>query len=267
MELRCTNGVIRLSAGNRLANWEGLSCWLGFAPQWIQNELYVNVLDAEKSLLPLMQPLSLSRKSKLVLVLDPGHGGRNPGATSVFNGRYEKEYTLDWAKRIQSLLATNGWQVYLTRTNDQDLSLADRTELARNWHADFFVSLHFNSALPHTDQSGLESYCLTPQGMPSSLTRDYADDATEVFPNNEFDAQNFQFAADLQRALVLASGSMDRGVRRARFMGVLREQRCPAVLLEGGYLSNPEEARLISQPAYRQKLAEAVARGVMGFED
>jgi N-acetylmuramoyl-L-alanine amidase len=95
--------------------------------------------------------------------------------------------------------------------------------------------------------------------MPSSLTREWDDDPTLVFPNNAFDAQNLRYAVKIHRVVLESTGLADRGVRRARFMGVLRGQNRPAVLLEGGYLSNPAEARRIASPEFRQKLAEAVA--------
>ena len=95
--------------------------------------------------------------------------------------------------------------------------------------------------------------------MPSTVTRGYYDDLTLAFTNNAFDAQNLQFALQVHRALLQVNGRHDRGVRRARYLGVLRGQNRPAILVEGGYLSNPREARRIADPAYRQKLAEAVA--------
>ena len=95
--------------------------------------------------------------------------------------------------------------------------------------------------------------------MPSTLTRGYADIWSQYFPNNAFDAQNLQLAVRLHSALLRATGVEDRGVRRARFIGVLHGQHCPAVLIEGGYLSNPHEAKLIENPEFRQKLAQAVA--------
>jgi N-acetylmuramoyl-L-alanine amidase len=95
--------------------------------------------------------------------------------------------------------------------------------------------------------------------MRSSLTRGYDDDPTEVLPNNDFDAENLRWAVRLHGALLKLDGLADRGVRRARFLGVLRAQKRPAVLIEGGFLSNPVEARRIADPAFREKLAEAVA--------
>jgi N-acetylmuramoyl-L-alanine amidase len=122
-----------------------------------------------------------------------------------------------------------------------------------------FVSLHFNSAAPDQRQMGLETYCSTPAGMPSSLTRDYADTWSQYFPNNNFDAQNLQLAMRLHTGLLHSMGEEDRGVRRARFIGVLHGQRRAAVLIEGGYLSSPREAKLIENAEFRQKLAQAVA--------
>src|SRR3974377_1780969 len=100
---------------------------------------------------------------------------------------------------------------------------------------------------------------MTPAGTPSSLARWLSDEIWQIFPNNAFDAQNLQLALRVHRALLQVNGHHDRGVRRARFPGVLRGRARPAVLIEGGYLTNPREAKLIAQPAYRQKLAEAVA--------
>src|SRR6185436_4205318 len=99
---------------------------------------------------------------------------------------------------------------------------------------------------------------LTPTGMPSNLVREYEDDPRETHPNNHYDDQNVQLATRLHRSMLQATGAQDRGVRRARFMAVLRGQQRPAVLLEAGYLTHAEEARRLADPEYRQLLAEAV---------
>jgi N-acetylmuramoyl-L-alanine amidase len=132
---------------------------------------------------------------------------------------------------------------------------------AESKKADVFVSLHFNS-FAKGSEAGLETYCMTPVGMASHVTRGYADDVNGGVPNNEFDVENFLLAHEMHRAMLRKTGRTDRGVRRARFMTVLRDQRRPAVLLEGGYLSNPEEAKLIATPEFRQKLAEAVVEAL-----
>jgi N-acetylmuramoyl-L-alanine amidase len=201
-------------------------------------------------------------KTNRTIVIDPGHGGPDSGAQSVFNGHYEKEYSLDVAKRLQALLATNGWNVFLTRSEDVAVPLPNRVAFAEQHKADLFLSIHFNSAGADRAQAGLETYCLTPTGMPSNLTRGYTDNSALILPNNAFDVENVQYAARLHRALLKVNGHADRGVRRARFLGVLQGQNRPAVLIEGGYLTNPGEARQIADPVYRQKMAESLAQAL-----
>jgi N-acetylmuramoyl-L-alanine amidase len=229
----------------------------------IEGQPCVHALDLKKTLLPLMAGAPLTFiKTNPTIVIDPGHGGDDAGTRSVLGNRYERDYTLDWAQRLGTLLATNGWQVFLTRSNDVHLSLSNRVAFAEERKAGLFLSLHFNSAGPNARQAGLETYCLTPAGMVSSVTRGYEDDPALVFPNNAFDAENVQLAAWVHRALLQVNGRNDRGLRRARYLSVLRAQNRPAILVEGGYLSNPLEARRIADPAYRQRMAEAVAKAL-----
>ena len=251
-----------IAAGSQQARWDGTEILLGFPPRWAGGDLLVHSLDARKTLEPLLAPAPPLAGTNRVIVLDPGHGGMDTGAKSAADGRFEKQFTLDWARRLAPLLTAEGWTVFLTRTNDVEVPLAARVAFAERHKADLFVSLHFNSAYPHLDLCGLETYLLTPAGMPSNLTRGYGDDSSQKYPNIAFDAENLQLALRLHQALRAVNGSPDRGVRHARFLGVLRGQNRPAVLLEGGYLSNPQEARQIADPRYRQKLAEAVARAL-----
>jgi N-acetylmuramoyl-L-alanine amidase len=261
--LTSPRGVLILHAGSKLAQWDGSELRLGFAPQLIDGQPCVHGLDLKKSLEPLLLGGRLeTTATNRVIVIDPGHGGEDSGARSVSGSRYEKEFTLDWARRLERLLTDVGWQVYLTRTNDTALSLSNRVAFADEHQAALFLSLHFNSAGAESPQSGLETYCLAPAGVPASITRGFGDDPSLVFPNNRFDAANLQIACAVHHALLQANGGNDRGVRRARFLGVLRAQNRPAVLIEGGFLSSRREASLILDPAYRQKLALAVARAL-----
>lgn len=262
-ELLTRAGVLVLQANSLVARWDGLELHLGFEPQLIDGQPFVHRLDLKKNIEPLIHSVALPAKTNRIIVIDPGHGGQNAGATNVINGISEKEFTLDWARRLEPLLAAQGWQVFLTRTNDADIPLSDRVDFAEQHKADLFISLHFNSAAPNRTQSGLETFCLTPAGMASTLTREFPDDPSLVFTNNAFDAENLQFAIRIHRVLLQAGGMPDRGVRRARFLTVLRGQNRPAVLIEGGYLSNPGEARQICEPAYRQLLAEGVAKALL----
>jgi N-acetylmuramoyl-L-alanine amidase len=258
LELVAPAGHLDFAVGSQFAKWNGLTFMLGFTPQITAHEVTVNGLDVEKSILPLLQQRSVPLRGRVV-VIDPGHGGEQRGTKSVIGKGFEKDFTLDWATRLQTLLTSNGWKVYLTRTNDVDIPLHERVAIADRVNADLFLSLHFNSGGSAGNESGVETYCMTPYAMPSNLTRNYVDDAYYNWPNNAYDRGNFTWAMRLHRSVVNLTAAPDRGVRRARFMAVLRTQRRPAVLIEGGYLSNRHEATLISTPEYRQKLAQAVA--------
>lgn len=256
-------GVFTVRPNSLSAFWGQVEVRLGFPPELAGDQIYLHTLDVQKILEPLANGESVALPATRLVVVDPGHGGTHTGTRNIVTGRYEKDYTLDWALRLAPLLRQTGWRVLLTRTNDVTLSLADRVAFAEAHHADLFLSLHFNSTgsgngLP----AGLETYYLPPVGMPSSITRGYADDLHASFPNNAYDTQNFYYALRLHTALLTVNGGKDRGVRRARFLNVLSGQQRPAVLIEGGYLSNPTEARQIADPAYRQKLALAVAQAL-----
>jgi N-acetylmuramoyl-L-alanine amidase len=262
--LKTANGLLIIRAYDLVAYWNSLEVHLGFAPQIVNGQPLIHSLDFTKTVEPLMHPLALPERTNRIIVIDPGHGGSNLGTKSVLDGSFEKVYTLDWAKRLASILETNGWKVLLTRTGDVNLFLTNQVTFANSNKADLFVSLHFNAAPSPTDheESGIETFCVTPTGMPSSLKREWEDDVSLVFPNNRFDSENLQYAMQVHRSVLKFSGARDHGIGRARFMVVLRGQNCPAILVEGGYLSNLREARRIADPAYRQKLAEAVASAI-----
>jgi N-acetylmuramoyl-L-alanine amidase len=163
-----------LEIGSRDATWNDIDIQLGFAPEFIDDQVFVHSVDLQKNIEPLLFGPPLIFGSR-VIVIDPGHGGANVGTHSVLDGRLEKEFTLDWAKRLAPLLETNGWKVFLTRTSDVTMSNLDRVVFAEAHHADLFISLHFNSGAPDKKPAGLETYCLTPAGMPSTLTRGWPD--------------------------------------------------------------------------------------------
>lgn len=256
-------GNFTVRANSLSAYWGRVEVRLGFRPQQIGDQIFLHALDIKKVLDPLAHGTTVVTPANRLVVIDPGHGGSNTGTRNVVTGRYEKDYTLDWARRLAPLLEQSGWRVALTRTNDVTMSLAERVAFAEAQRADLFVSLHFNaSGDGNQGPAGLETYCLTPAGMPSTLTRGYADDARLTFPNNAYDVQNLRYAIRLHTALLQVNGHNDRGVRHARFLDVLQGHNRPAVLIEAGYFSNPIEAKRAADPEYRQKLAEAVAKAL-----
>jgi len=252
-------GSIAVVVGQKRMWWNGTQVWLGFEPRWERGRIRMSRLDLESHVLPLVTGGATLPLSARTVVIDAGHGGRNAGSRSIAGNRFEKEFTLDCALRLQRLLESRGWKVWMTRTNDVDLSLAERVDFSEASGAALFISLHFNSAFPNRDPAGLETYSVTPRGMASHVVRDYPDDPRKTYPANAHDAASLRLAVAVQRSVLAATGMTDRGVRRARFMDVLRWQNRPAILVEGGYISNPQEASRIQTPEFRQKLAEAVA--------
>ncbi len=255
-------GTLAVMVGQKKSWWNGTQVWLGFEPRMEKGRIRVHRLDLESHFEVLMAataPVVLRDRS---VMIDAGHGGRNVGTRSIAGNRFEKEFTLDWAQRLRVLLEGRGWRVVMTRTNDMDLGLAERVAMADAAGVSLFVSLHFNSGFPNREAAGLETYTLTPRGMASHVVRDYVDEPGRRYPNNAHDAVNLRLAIGVHRALLATTGQTDRGVRHARFMEVLRQQERPAVLIEGGYLSNPQEATRVQTEEFRQKLAEAVAAGL-----
>jgi N-acetylmuramoyl-L-alanine amidase len=255
-------GTLAVMAGQKKSWWNGTQVWLGFEPRMEKGRLLVHRLDLQSHFEVLMTPMAPVVLRDRSVMIDAGHGGRNAGTRSIAGNRFEKEFTLDWAERLRVLLEGKGWRVVMTRTNDVDLGLAERVALADAAGVSLFVSLHFNSGFPNREAAGLETYTLTPRGMASHVVRDYVDEPGRSFPNNAHDAVNLRLAMGVHRALLATTGQADRGVRHARFMEVLRQQDRPAVLIEGGYLSNPHEAARVQTEEFRQTLAEAVAAGL-----
>tara|TARA_Y100001934_G_scaffold283541_1_gene404180 strand:+ start:10901 stop:11905 length:1005 start_codon:yes stop_codon:yes gene_type:complete len=250
-------GVFGLAAKSRHANFNGSRFYLGY-PLLLTNGLpYVHMLDAEKNFRPMIGWTERVPRKRGVICIDPGHGGDNRGTKSILGNHFEKQYSLDWAVRLKPELEKRGWTVVMTRKHDKTVSLTDRVKFADKYAADVFISLHFNAS--GKGAAGLETYCTTPRGMPSTLTRNYADPRRVILPNNQHDYRNMQLAARVHHSLLRNVGMADRGIRRARFMSVLVKQKRPAILIEGGFLSDPKEAKLVASAAYRQRLAEAVA--------
>ncbi|CAB4242561.1 N-acetylmuramoyl-L-alanine amidase [Methylacidimicrobium sp. AP8] len=199
------------------------------------------------------------------VVIDPGHGGEDKGARSR-NGRYEKDYALDTARRLGRILRAMGIPVVFTRTSDVFVPLEERVRIAAT-HPDYvFVSLHYNQSEP--SGHGVETYCLAPRGAPSSNNGTWVRRVDySPLPGNDNDLLNTLLAHDIHVELVRLrpeDPDMDRGLRRARFV-VLRDNPLPGVLVEGGFLSDPTDSSAIDRPEYRQRQAEAVARGLGRF--
>jgi N-acetylmuramoyl-L-alanine amidase len=193
------------------------------------------------------------------IVLDAGHGGHDKGAWSPYG--YEKDFSLDVVLRTKKLLQAQGYKVALTRSSDVFIPLHERAAFANQQQDALFVSVHFNSGGAGT---GLEVYTLAPRGVPSMMADGPSVSDLNPQPGNVNDAQNMALATASHAALVVRSRLYDRGIKRARFV-VLREATIPAVLIEGGFLSNSFDAKIIAMPEYRQQMASAIVTAVNNY--
>lgn len=260
-EYRTATASLSVQADRRDIELNGIAHWLTAPIVAARGRLWMAKTDVLKTIDPVLCPARLRGRQPLrTIVLDPGHGGVEHGTQGVNSGRPEKTLTLDLANRLKPLLAAAGLRVVLTRTDDDMVSLADRVEFAQKKHADLFVSVHFNSGGSAT---GIETYCLPPGGTASTSTPSERGGEGSL-AGNRFDEQNVWLAHNVQRSLTRATGAVDRGVRRARFY-VLRDEACPAILIEGGFLSNPVEEKRLLDPAYRDRLAKAIADGILAY--
>lgn len=216
------------------------------------------------------------------IVLDPGHGGKDPGASGLY-GLVEKKLTLDIARRIAAELGKRlppGNKIILTRNRDRFIELADRTSFANQQDADIFVSIHMNSS-PAGKTSGMETYLLAEASTPRALELAARESGTTVARMSDLQkilndlmlrskvTESHQLAVDVQKETVSAlrrryANAKDLGVKRGPFY-VLVGAQMPSVLVEMAFLSNRVEARRLRTQEYRQLLSNGVARGILKF--
>ena len=264
VQVSSTHMNVRLEVHSPEAQINGIAVRLLFPLAQHADAVYLSRLDAETTFAPLLSPPKAhSRPSIKTIVVDPGHGGKDPGFRVGSN--QEKRYTLLLAEELRDQLKHAGFNVSLTRTRDTFLELPERPEIARRRKADLFISLHFNAAQASPGSvQGAEVYCLTPAGAPSTNARGEGGGAG-WFAGNRFNDQNMFLAYQVQKALIRQVGIEDRGVHRARF-AVLRDAPMPAILVEAGFMSHPNEGRKIFSSTYRRELAHAIADGIMSYK-
>jgi N-acetylmuramoyl-L-alanine amidase len=258
-------GSLQFTVDSRKMNLKGVNVWLAAPVALRSGSACIAHNDLTQTIEPLLFPGRNSTSRPLRnIVLDPGHGGKDPGNQE--GRRQEKQYTLLFAKELAELLKKAGFKVSLTRTSDSFVDLSERPETARRRQADLFLSLHFNSAdgAGAAAVKGAEVYCMTPAHASSTNARGEGAFAG-TYPGNRFDHKNLLLAYQLQKALTTRAGSEDRGVKRARF-AVLRSAEMPAVLIEAAFMTHPGDAMKIYESASRRTLAEAIVAGVLAYK-
>jgi N-acetylmuramoyl-L-alanine amidase len=218
------------------------------------------------------------------VVIDPGHGGAQEGAISP-DGQLEKNVSLDVARRLKAALEHAGADAVLTREQDVLLALADRVTFANQAKPDVFVSLHLNS-MPtrrlRAKLEGVQTFFLSASASGEDARRvaetENADSAGAGAPQptdtlafilsdlrrSEAHADSARLAYAIHSRLVAASGGSDHGVQQAPFY-VLTGVEAPAVLVEFGFISHPEESKKLAKPEYRDRIAQSIADGLLAF--
>ena len=169
-------------------------------------------------------------------MIDPGHGGRDPGA--VGNGLQEKEINLFISRRLQSTLEQRGYRVALTRNRDAEVDLQPRVDIAERANATIFVSIHANAiSLSRPEVNGLETY---------------------------YFSSGRNLARAIHSSVLRSTDLRDRGVRQARFY-VLRNTSMPAVLVETGFITGREDSNRFRSNAAREQIADAIAQGIIDY--
>jgi N-acetylmuramoyl-L-alanine amidase len=239
----------------------GLKFILSFPIVRDDNRVLMSRMDLSKLVEPVLRPARIAAKPVRTVVLDAGHGGYDQGATSMLGN--EKDFALDVVERARELLMRAGFSVRLTRSGDVFIPLEDRAAFANRQSNAVFVSVHFNAG-GREDAGGIETYSLAPRGVPSTNSVILTISDFEPCIGNMRDAQNIALATAMHSALITHVGAGDRGIKRARF-AVLRDTAIPAVLIEGGFLTNPQDRLRIATPVYRQLLAQSILQGVLSY--
>ncbi|MEL7331945.1 MAG: N-acetylmuramoyl-L-alanine amidase, partial [Cyanobacteria bacterium J06560_2] len=176
-----------------------------------------------------------ARQGQLTVVIDPGHGGRDPGAVGI-GGLREKDINITVSRRVQSILSEKGINVVMTRSDDRELDLRPRVSIAERADADVFVSIHSNAiSMSRPDVNGLETF---------------------------YYSSGFRLAQTIHNNVLQRTNLRDRGVRRARFY-VLVNTSMPAVLVETGFVTGREDAARFRDPAAVNTIADGIAAGIL----
>lgn len=252
---------------------DGVRVFLGDPVFELGGRFFVSLTDYEKRLLPLFRPdlLSPRLRAPRLIVLDPGHGGVDPGAQNPRFGLKEKALTLDVAFRLKRLLEAQGWAVLLTRDRDTQLStnkyvdLPLRSDVANRSGADLFLSIHFDAdANPRVQGSEILTFAPEGQRSTDGWGRGVDDRLSTAAPGDREVVWSTVLAHALFRELVARLHTADLG-ERLRHVAVLRFAGCPGALVEPVFISNALEASRAAQPEFRQEVAEALAAGLRDY--
>lgn len=226
--------------------------------------LLVSRTDLSKLIDPVLRPNYIKGSGNFrTVILDPGHGGKDAGATNQYGT--EAAYNLIVARKVRDILKRQGYNVIMTRDSDRYLSLQQRVNFANKYRNAIFISIHFNAG-GRRQARGIETFTLSPVGV-AHYGRNVKSSDYRVRNGNYQDSANIALATAIHGRSLERTKSVkipDRGIKRARY-SVLTSVKHPAVLVEGGFMSHPTEARIIHSGSYQYSIAMGIAEGVMRY--
>jgi len=251
-------------SGSREAIINGARSWLCFPVIEQGGKSLVSRTDVAKTIEPLIRPHRVPNVGKVqTVVLDAGHGGHDKGQVSRYGA--EKDFALDVARKLRPILQAKGLRVIMTREGDYFVPLEVRAQIANSAHNAIFVSIHFNATNDDPNATGFEIFSFTPRGAPSTSDGAVTANSVNMQPGSSVDAQSLALSACVYHSVLGQLREYDRGIKRARF-AVLRLTKVPAVLIEGGFLTDGGESKLISNKDWRAKLAGAIGIGIENYQ-
>lgn len=261
ISLRGKRGRIRAQGGTSDLYINGVRFFTDFPIIASGNDELISAVDVNKIIQPILRAHEIKSAQKIeTVVLDPGHGGHDSGATNRWGA--EKSFALDVARHCRQQLLQAGYKVEMTRNGDTFIPLEERVIFANRFPKSLFVSIHFNMS---GSAEGLETYALAPAGVVSNAVNEAAISDTRWCPGNAQDEQNIALAAAVHAMSLSQMGMFDRGVKHSRFH-VLRNIKIPGVLIECGFLSNIAEGQRIATPLFRQQIGYAIAQGIQRYD-
>lgn len=255
--------TLKFTANSRMAEIDGTAVWLHQPLRRLHNDWALTETDYDKTVDPPLNPrLHLKDCGRYTVVLDPGHGGKDKGASGRRNVQ-EKLVVLDVAKRVEKHLKNQGLRVRKTRSKDEFIPVWDRPKKAAAYKADVFVSIHLN-ATTSSSVGGTETYVMTAAGEESTNAYGSSSREDSAYRGNRRDGANMVLGYHIQKELTGKLKLEDRGIRRARF-AVLKEAPCPAALVECAFVSNPTEENKMLSADFRENIAAGISAGIGNY--
>ncbi len=244
-------------------------------------EVPVSSASASTAVAVLPDSIEIKNRSKKIIIIDPGHGGKDPGGKRCF-GMKEKDINLSIAKELYKLLSLNQYfEPIITRDNDVFIPLNERSRIANDKNADIFISIHANASR-HSKEKGFEIYFLSEKASDpwSAEVADYEnsvialEDDSKVYDSaalilhslarNEYINEGSLLASYVSKAMEKKTPFQNRGIKQAAFY-VLRGSYCPGILVETGFMTNPTDQKNMNNPKVRKKVAQAIYEGLKEY--